>query len=89
MEAGVVRLMQLCIVCLTCFRDCLRFSVTHQATTRSGAFLSYTIGCHLVGPVLLQVVSFRRHFQDYLMRSLEASNEVKSSKAKVEAELAR
>lgn len=38
---------------------------------------------------LEQVVSNRRSFQDYLLKSLEASNELKQSNAKLEAELSR
>lgn len=37
----------------------------------------------------MQVLSNRRHFQEYLLKSLEASNEIKQSKATVDAELSR
>ena len=52
------------------------------------------IGSHLLSdPPLLfflsQVVSFRGHFQDYLIQSLAASNGLKDTNIKLNAELSR
>lgn len=47
---------------------------------------------HLLTPDLTcleQVVSNRRSYQDYLLKSLEASNQLKQSNVELEAELSR
>ena len=36
-----------------------------------------------------QVVSYRGHFQDYLIKSLEANNDLKGTNAKLNAELSK